>query len=573
MILSSIFSGLAQSIGWRNQYSFWDGVNRFRWQQWRSLGQFIGLFSLCLFLTASCGDRTSPPSNVSTGADTDNNRITMGTTLKARTLDPADAYEIFPGILLHNLGDRLYTYKPSTTELTPQLATALPQVSENGLVYTIPLREDVVFHDDTPFNAKAMAFSLQRLIENGGRPAFLLAEKVDSIEATGDYEITIRLKAPFAAFPALLTFWGTTPISPAAYQIGSGQFMPNTFVGTGPYTLAEFGTDTIRLDVNTAYWGEPPQNDGVDIQLFADSPANLFNTFRTGGIDVAYQTLDPDQIRSLETESSQGGWQVIEAGSTVINYMTLNQKQEPFDQLAVRQAVAAMIDRKLLNERVFQGQAEPLYSLIPTSFEIYEPVFLDRYGDGDVEKAKAFLATAGFSADNPFTLELWYPSASTVRNLVSTALKASIEQKLGDIVKVEINNVEGATAWQNLEKGIYPTFFLNWYPDFYDADTFIQPFMDCDQGSKQTGCEIGSSQSSGSFYYSDRAIELIEQQRAEQDPEARNAILKELQELLAEDVPYIPLWQDKDYIFAQKGLQGVEIQPTQQLLLWQISKS
>lgn len=542
----------------------------------RSFLQFAALFGLCLVLTVSCGSQSASdvdPETSGTGSTASpGNRITMGTTQKVRTIDPADSYELFPGILLFNLGDRLYTYEPGTTNLVPQLATELPQVSDDSLTYTIPLREGVVFHDGEPFNAEAMAFSLNRFIENGGRPAFLLGDKVESIEATGEYELTIRLREPFAAFPSLLSFWGMTAISPQAYTIGAGQFEPTSFVGTGPYKLTQLSSDTVRLDANPDYWGEAPANEGVDIQLISSS-SNLYNAFQTGGLDVAYQTLDPDQIRDLQAKADQGGWQVIEAGGTAIAYMTLNQKQEPLDQLPVRKAIASMIDRELLDERVFQGQSEALYSLLPTSFDIYEPVFKEEYGDGNYEQARQYLEEAGFSESNPFQMEIWYPSASTIRNLVATTIKAAIDQNLPGIVNVTVRNEEGATAFENIDKGIYQTFLLNWYPDFYDPDTYFQPFMDCQQGSAEAGCEVGGSQTNGSFYYSDRANELIAQQRAEQDPDARKAIFKELQELLVEDVPYIPLWQEKDFVFAQGYMENVAIQPTQQFLFWQMEKA
>jgi peptide/nickel transport system substrate-binding protein len=531
----------------------------------KRLVKIIGLFSLCLLLAVSCGGQKSaaPPAN--TG------RVTMGTTLKATTLDPADAYQLFPGILLSNMGDRLYTYKPGTTELVPQLATALPTVSPDGLTYTIPLRTGVTFHDGSPFNAEAMAFSINRFMTNQGAPAFLLSEKVASVKAAGENELAIVLKQPFAAFPALLAFSGITPVPPQSYESGAGKFKPNTFIGTGPYKLAEFSPTLIRLDPYEGYWGEKPANQGVDIQVIS-SPANLFNTFKTKGLDIAYQTLDPDQIRSLVDGSQQGGWQVIEAGATSTNFMTFNIKSKPLDNVKVRQAIAAMIDRNLLNQRVFQGQAELLYSLLPTSFPIYQPVLKDKFGDGDYAKAKSLLAEAGINESNPLNLEIWYSSNSTVRNLVATTMKAAIEQNLKGIVNVIPNTVESATLFANLDKGTYPTTLLDWYPDFYDGDTYMQPFLACDKGSATTGCESGQTQLGGSFYYSDKANDLIQKQRAEQNPEARNAIFTQLQALLAEEVPYVPLWQNKDYVFAQPTVQGVTIQPTQQFLLWQIKK-
>lgn len=540
-------------------------------RQKRRVGQFAGLFTLCLMLVVGCGgsDQTAsvtPPA----ASDASSGRITMGTTLTARTLDPADAYETFPLILLYNLGDRLFTYEPGTTVLIPQLATAMPTISDDGLTYTIPLREDVTLHDGTPFNAEVMAFSIQRFMENGGRPGYLLSDKITSVAATGDYELTIALNAPFAAFPALLSFAGITPISPASYEIGSGSFNPASFVGSGPYKLASFTSDSIKLDVNEDYWGEPAANQGIDIQIFT-SPANLYNTFKTGDLDVAYQTLDPEQITDLQENASSGGWQVIEAGTNVINYMSLNQKIAPMEDVKVRQAIAAMIDRPLINERVFQGQAEPLYSLIPSSFDVAKPVFKAAYGDGNFTKARTLLTEAGFSESNPLDVEIWYPSASTTRSIVANTLKESIETALPGLVTVTVQNTEGATLWENVGKGIYPIILSNWYPDFYDPDTFIEPFLGCANGANNL-CQEGSSQANGSFYYSPKANDLIAQQRAQKDPVVRQKELAELQQMMVDDVPYVPLWQNKDYVFAQDGITNVAIEPTQQFLLWKMTR-
>lgn len=547
------------------------GATAGRWLgQGRRWLKFVALFSLCLGLTVGCGGGSQTATTSTDPAVSDSQRVSIGTTLAARTLDPADAYEIFPGILLTNLGDRLYTYRAGSTDLVPQLATAMPTVSADGLTYTIPLRTDVKFHDGEPFNAEAMAFSLKRFMENNGRPAFLLSDKVASVEATGEHELTITLKAPFAAFPALLAFSGATPVSPKAYEIGAGKFKPDAFVGTGPYKVAQFAPDAIRLDANPDYWGEKPANEGVDIQIIT-SAANLYNTFKTGGLDIAYQTLDPDQVRSLIQEAPQNNWQVIEAGSNVVNYLVLNQKMKPLDNVKVRQAIAASINRNLLGERVFQGQAEPLYSLLPTGSPDYKPVFKE-YGDGDMEKARALLTEAGITEANPLVLEIWYSSSSAKRNLVATTLKAAVEKDLGNLVKIEPKTVEAATLFDNLDKGTYASVLLDWYPDYYDSDTFIEPFMSCTKGSTATGCEEGQSQTGGSFYYSEKANQLIQQQRAEKDPDARKRQFEQLQDLLAEDVPYIPLWQDKDYVFAQPGVKGVEIQPSQKVLFGQIQK-
>lgn len=536
----------------------------------RPLTQFIGLFCLVSFLAISCGQPNNQTATTP-GSSDGNERIIIGTTQNLRTIDPADAYEVISGNLLYNLGDRLYAYELGTTQLKPQLATDFPTISDDNVTYTIPLREGVIFHDGTPFNAEAMAFSLQRFIDNGGPPSSLLSDIVDEITTVGEYQLTIKLKRPFAAFPSLLAFSGTCAVSPTSYEIGAGKFKPNSFVGTGPYTLAEYGVDVIRLNPFDQYWGDKPANQGIDLQRFS-SPSNLFNSFRSNGVDVAYISLEPDQIASLLEGAQEGQWQAISADGNTINYMVLNVKSEPLDQVEVRQAIAALVDRSLINDRVLRGQGEPLYSLIPTTFESYSPVFKEAYGDGNIAKVKQLLTDGGFTPENPAVVELWYAANSNKRQELAATLKALADNELGGILQLEPKSVDATTAYQNLDKGIYPTFMLDWYADFLDADNYIHPFLDCANGTAETGCQEGASQYHGSFYYSDRMNELIAQQRTESNPDTRQAMFMEIQQLLAEDVPFIPLWQDKTHVFAQNNIQGVNLQLNQQFPFWPLAK-
>jgi peptide/nickel transport system substrate-binding protein len=538
------------------------------WQQLRQISKYIILFLICFTLAVGCnGNQTQQNTN-----NTANNQLSVGTTLKPRTLDPADNYELAGLNIIYNVGESLYTYEVGTTEIKPLLATAMPKISADGLIYTIPVRQGVVFHDDAAFNAEAMVFSLQRFIQNGGKPAFLLGDVVDNIKATGEYELQITLKQPFAAFPALLAFPGACAVSPQAYKIGAGAFNPNTIVGTGKYKLKQFKSDSISLSVNEKYWGEKPANQGINIQVYAGNSANLFNSFKTGEIDVAYQSLDPQQIETL-IDSAGDEWQVIEGSGTVVNYLVLNLQQKPLNQLEVRQAIASIVNRALINERVLKGQAEPLYSLIPTAFDAYQATFEKLYGDDNTAKAKELLTKAGYSAENPAIIEIWHPSGSITRGIVADTMKAYAEQALGGMIQFIPNSVESASFFGNLSQGVYPAALVDWYPDFLDPDNYLQPFLSCGKGALNVGCEEGAAQSRGSFYYSDRANQLIEQSRQEQDPTKRQTLFVQLQELLAQDVPYVPLWQTKDYAFAQNNITGVAINPSQNFPFWTIKKS
>ncbi|MGL4884543.1 MAG: ABC transporter substrate-binding protein, partial [Waterburya sp.] len=319
------------------------------------------------------------------------------------------------------------------------------------------------------------------------------------------------------------------------------------------------------------YWGDKPANQGINIQVYAGNSANLFNSFKTGEIDVAYQSLDPQQIETL-IDGAGDEWQVIEGSGTVVNYLVLNLEQEPLNQPEVRQAIASIVNRALINDRVLKGQAEPLYSLIPTAFDTYQPTFETLYGDDNTAKAKELLTKAGYSAEKPVIIEIWHPSGSITRGIVADTMKAYAEQALGGILEFIPNSVESASFFGNLSQGVYPAALVDWYPDFLDPDNYLQPFLSCGKGSPNVGCEEGASQSRGSFYYSDRANQLIEQSRQEQDPTKRQALFVELQKLLAQDVPYVPLWQTKDYAFAQTNISGVAINPSQNFPFWTIKR-
>jgi peptide/nickel transport system substrate-binding protein len=518
---------------------------------------FPGAIALLALLLTGCPSSKSP--------QVQPEKFTFGTTASVSTIDPADAYSSVAGILLHNLGDRLYAYKPGTTELVPQLATSMPKVSRDGLTYVIGLRQAVLFHDGEKFDAKAMAFSLERFMTNGGAPSFLLSDTIDHIKATGEYELTIKLKKPFTAFPSLLAFSGACPISPKAYEIKAGSFKPKEFVGTGPYKLVSFGVDRISLEPFDQYWGDKPKNKGVDIQIFSGA-ANLFNAFKTGAVDMALQGLAIEHIKALQEQSAVNDWQVIEQAGSGMDYLSLNVNSAPLDRVEVRQAIAAIMDRSVLQDRVFNKQVLPLYSLLPETISEQVPSFQTNYGAGmNVEKARQLLTQAGYSKQNPLKLELWYRSNLTNDQLAAITIKGVVKKKLPDLLQIELNGVDSATAYKNLDKGTYPIFLLDWSPDYLDADSYIQPFVDCAKGNAKEGCKEGASAQQGSFYFNDRVNALIAQSRKVTDPKERRSVYGELQAIVAQDVPFIPLWQSKDYLFVQGKINGAALEATQKV--------
>ena len=545
------------------------------------LRRFLAWFAIALILiTALWGCTNGRASTNKLGiSDRTAERIVLGTTSKIRTLDPADANEFFISNVFYNTLERLYTYKEGSSEIVPQLATEMPKISEDGLTYTVPVRTGIKFHDRTNFNAYTMKFALDRFIESKGAPASILSDVIESISVPSETELIFKLKQPLQFFPKFLAFTGAAAISPQVYKhikdekSGKLLFLPDKLIGTGPYQVTQFVEGSyLRLDAFPDYSGRnKPKNRGVDIQFFS-SNANLLNAFKTGAVDVAFQTLTPTQVKNVEANAKPNGWTIASGQGATILYMVLNSQQAPLNDVRVRQALAAAIDRPLLESRIFFNQRTPLYTLIPSAFSDSKPVFQQKYGDGNGKLARQLLESAGYSDDKPAQISIWYsPKYGGNGDVIASTLRASIQKNVGKILQIKTERVENTVGYAFIDKGVYPAYLLDWVPDILDPDNYIKPFLECEEAEGDR-CTKGGTQFQGSFYNNKLMNELIASQRKEQDVTKRSQILQQIQEILAQDVPFIPLWQNKEYAFAQRGVNGVKIEPNQQLPYWNISK-
>jgi peptide/nickel transport system substrate-binding protein len=424
-----------------------------------------------------------------------------------------------------------------------------------------------------------MKFALDRFIESKGAPASILSDVIESISVTNESEMVFKLKQPLQFFPKFLAFTGAAAISPQVYKhikdekSGKLLFLPDKLIGTGPYQVTQFVEGSyLRLDAFPDYSGRNKlKNRGIDIQFFS-SNANLLNAFKTGAVDVAFQTLTPTQVKNVEANAKPNGWTIASGQGATILYMVLNSQQAPLNDVRVRQALAAAIDRPLLESRIFFNQRTPLYTLIPSAFSDSKPVFQQKYGDGNGKLARQLLESAGYSDDKPAQISIWYsPKYGGNGDVIASTLRASIQKNVGRILQIKTERVENTVGYAFIDKGVYPAYLLDWVPDILDPDNYIKPFLECEEAEGDR-CTKGGTQFQGSFYNNKLMNELIASQRKEQDVTKRSQILQQIQEILAQDVPFIPLWQNKEYAFAQRGVNGVKIEPNQQLPYWNISK-
>ena len=474
-------------------------------------------------------------------------KIVIGTTDKIVTLDPANAYDYLSCNIIMNVFDGLVRYKIGSTELEPGLAESW-EISDDGKVYTFHLRQGIKFHDGSELTADVVKWSIERVIKLGGDPSFLLSSVVDKVEVVDKYTVKITLKYPFSAFLSVMAFTVAFPVSKESYPEDN---FSDVAIGTGPFKVKEFKRDEyIILEKNPDYWDpeRTPKVDYVVIKFYASATA-LKQALEAGEIDIAFRHLNPIDIANYVKENGTNFY-IKEAVSPFIRYIVINTKTVPKE---VRQAIANAINRTAIIENILLGQAIPLYSMVPVGMWSHIDAFKLKWGEGpNVTKVKELMAKLGYNETNKYKLELWYTPThyGDTEKDIATLIAEQLEDT--GVFDVTIKYAEWATFVDNIGKGVMPVFLLGWYPDYVDPDDYLFPFL-----------HSSSSNYLGSFYNNSTVDDLLVQARTKTNTTERAKLYEQVQEILAEDCPYIPLFQGKQYVVFKKTIGGVRLDPTQ----------
>jgi peptide/nickel transport system substrate-binding protein len=487
--------------------------------------------------------------------------LVYGTTEKMTNLDPAEAYDFHTWEIFYNVYQGLLNYIPGGTELVPGLAESY-SANAAGNEFTFKLRKGVKFTDGSPFNAEAVKWSIDRVIRLAGQPSWLVSDFVDSVSVVDDYTVRFKLKFPCAYFDSLVASPPYYPVSPNIYPADKIIWDPSEMkggelVGLGAYKMVSFKRDEeIILEANPNYWGKKPAIDRVVIRYYADA-TTLRLALEKGEVDVAFKTLNPSDIKDL---SANKKYVTYKLPGPQIRYLCFETSESVFKNKLLRRAVAALINRPEILQKVYLGQNSPLYSMIPNGMSYHSDDFKTAMGDGNLSLADKYLAQAGFSATKPFEFELWYTPSHYGDPEVNMAevLKAQLEKS--KLVKVNIMSAEWAAYKEKWKKKEMPSFLLGWYPDYLDPDDYTAAFA-------------GTSGSIGmGIYFSNPewdALFLKEQSNA--DPKVRGSVFKEIQQRWTDEVPTVPIWQGDLFVFTKPNVKGVKIGPPLQFLYSELS--
>ncbi len=464
--------------------------------------------------------------------------IIDGTTDSITNIDPANEYDYGSFTLDLPLFQGLYGF-PHGAKLEPVLATGCKS-SANLKTWTCQLRHNVKFSDGSPMTSADVKWSFDRVIKiKGDQGIDSLLTNLKSTTTKGAYTVVFHLKEAQSTWPFILATNAGFVVPKAKYP--ANKILTNTDpqVGTGPYMLTKYtpGQQAV-LQPNPYYWGPKPKNGGIIINYYSKS-STMKLALQKGEIDMAFRDFTPTELSSL---GKTKGITVHAGNGVVIRYLVFNVKQAPFDNLAVRQALAYVFPRQDIATRIYHGAVKPLYSMVPAGLPGHTDTYKMDYGASpNKAKAKAVLQKAGVTMPVPVTL-WWTPShygdaSADEYTEIQRSLNAT------GLFKVTLKSAEWAQYSAALGKQ-YGAFQLGWFPDYPDAEDYTVPFY-------QTGNFMNNG-------YSDPTMDkLITKERGAKTTAARIAALKAIQARAAKQVPTIPYWQGKMIAVSKSNVKGI----------------
>jgi peptide/nickel transport system substrate-binding protein len=496
-------------------------------------------------------------SNNTTAAAT---TLTVGTTDKVTSLDPAGSYDNGSFAVMNQVYPFLLNSKPGTADVEPDIAESAKFTSPTE--YTVVLKKGLTFANGDKLTSSDVKFSFDRQLkiadENG--PSTLLYN-LESTAAPDANTVVFTLKA------ANDQIWPQILSSPAAPIVDEQVFSADKVTSDddivkgkafgGQYTIASYKfNQLVQFKAFSGYKGllGTPKTPTIVLKYYTDQ-SNLKLDVQKGGIDVASRSLSATDVEDLKKDKSV---KVTTGPGGEIRYIVFNFDTQPFGvkadgadaakALAVRQAVADLVDRQAIADQVYKGTYLPLYSYVPAGLTGSNTALKGLYGDGkggpDGAKAKSTLTAAGITT--PVALNLQYnPDHYGASSGDEYALVKSQLEK-GGLFTVNLQSTEWVTYSKDRTKDAYPEYQLGWFPDYSDADNYLSPFFAKDNflANHYDNAEVDS---------------LIKAQAVETDKAKRTKDIETIQDKVAADLSTVPLLQGAQVAVAGTKVSGVTL--------------
>jgi ABC-type transport system substrate-binding protein len=495
-------------------------------------------------------------------AQGDRDTIVYAQSVPVTTLDPArGAFLAYPAgyEVAYVLYDRLVSFDPAFT-IQPQLATSWT-TSDDGLAWTFTLREGVTFHDGTAFDADAVVFNIERMVDRDRNPTNRpLWNPVAGAEAIDAQTVVIRTHEPFSALLNTLAHGSGSIVSPAASERYGDDNLATNPVGTGPFRLASFDPgQEVVLEAFDGFWGDAPGAQRLVFRYVPEASTRI-SALRTGQVDVI-DGVPPQLAVTLQADPNV---QLLTVPGLRPMGFALMTERAPLDDVRVRQALNYAVPKDAIARGVFQGYARPADSPLAFNTTGYA-----RGGEfaHDPERAAALLDEAGWTMGaggvrqrdgnrlefTLYTPEGLFPGDVDIAEVVANSL--------GEVgVAVNIVKIERAAYWDQLRKA----------PADIDWDIAQFGFNPSNADGVYHMDSLFTANPPGAAaigawnivrYDNPEVDALIATAKAALDPAERDRNLAEAQRIVWEDAPYIWLQVNEIISAARSDVQGVQVWP------------
>lgn len=432
------------------------------------------------------------------------------------------------------------------SELRPDLATSWRKIDER--TYLFEIRPGVVFHDGTPLTARDVKYTYDSILDPATRSSKrALLGPLASVEEAGPYGVRFRLSAPHAPFLEQCTIGivpAGTPAQPDRPPPGSGPFIVET-IRPG---------EKVVLRANPRYWEGRPRIDGLAFHAVPDAMVRVLE-FKKGTIDLLQNDIEPDMLPWLRRNTAAA---IETRQGTTFQYVGVNLTHPILGRREVRQALAYAIDRERIIRHLLKNLAAPATGLLSPLHWAYDPSVPQR--PYDPEKARSLLDRAGFrdpDGDGPrprFRLSFKTTNID-LRRRIAEALKEQL-QRVG--IELDVRAYEWGTFYGDVRRGNFHLFSLAWV-GVLDPDIYYNLFH---------SSSVPPNGDNRGRYANAELDRLLERGRASLEREERKAVYRRVQRLLAEELPYIPLWWWKNVVVSRPDLRGVEPYPNGDFLFF-----
>ncbi|MBV6634367.1 MAG: ABC transporter substrate-binding protein [Mameliella sp.] len=441
--------------------------------------------------------------------------LVIGRSASTNALDPGFLREA--ATIVDNIFDTM-VMRDEDMKLVPGLATGWTSIDDTTWEFT--LREGVTFHNGEPFDAEAVKFSLDRVLNPDNKaPTISYIRTIASVEVVDPMTVRITTAEPDPLLPTRMSRYPAYIVPPKYIAEHGREHFANNPVGTGAYTFVDFVPDErVTLEANPDYWRGQPDIKTVIWRPIPDATARITSLI-TGEVGLI-EDVPVDLVPLLQQSPDADLVQVENGGLTI--YLGLRMDKAPLDNVKVRQALNHAIDRVSITENLLGGLATPKGTQVGAADFGYLDVPVPEF---DPELSRQLLAEAGFADGFEITMQ------SSFRYMKNAEVAQTIAQGFEDIgLDVNQETMEWSVYTQTVPfEG--PIYMLGWgSTQTLDADAAIYAIMK--SGEPYSGARI------------DALDALLDQSRSTVDPEARAAILQEIQEVAVEQVPLITLYQE-----------------------------